>query len=110
MSALEKAWEPHTPGVTPAAGILESQGKTSKYALWKMSLWGGVDSPGSTPTLFLAYWEAGTREGSPGLSAAPLEVSRATSRGWFGAAQATVTVGDEDIFRAESGSSFSPSL
>lgn len=72
-------------------------------------LWG--DSPGPTSTLFLAYWEAGTREGSPGLSAAPLEVSRATSRGWFGAAaQATVSVGDEDIFRAESGSSFSPSL
>lgn len=40
MSALEKAWEPHTPGVTPAGGILESQGKTPECALWKMSLGG----------------------------------------------------------------------
>lgn len=35
---------------------------------------------------------------------------RATSWGCFGILQATVSVGDEDIFRAESGSSFSPSL
>lgn len=35
---------------------------------------------------------------------------RATGWGCFGIAQATVSVGDEDIFRAESGSSFSPSL
>jgi hypothetical protein len=38
MSALEKAWEPHTLCVSPAEGILESKGKTPECALRKMSL------------------------------------------------------------------------
>lgn len=68
-------------------------------------------------TLFLAHWEAANMRTRPATSAAPLEGGqmdadndRTTSWGCFGAAEATASVGNEDIFRAESGSSFSPSL
>lgn len=41
ISALEKAWEPHTHSVTPAGEILESKGKTPECVVWKISLGGG---------------------------------------------------------------------
>lgn len=91
-------------------------------------LWGSVKaegaehpSPGRTPpfsvpTLLPAHREAANRGSRPATSAAPLEGGRMdadnerTSWGCFGASDSTALVGNEDIFRAESGSFFSPSL
>lgn len=77
----------------------------------------GRTPPDSVPTLLLAHWEAANRGSRPAASAAPLEGGpvdadneRTTSWGCFGAADSTASVGNEDIFRAESGSFFSPSL
>lgn len=108
MSALEKAWEPQTHSVTPV-GISESGGGAEHPSP-------GRTPPFSVPTLLLAHREAANRGSRPATSAAPLEGGRVdadnerTSWGCSGAADSKASVGNKDIFRAESGSFFSPSL